>query len=76
MRYQIVLLCLFVTLHTFTAMANVPYTKDVQLPKKELVSLEDMVCVKPHNLKAQSIQGIKDLQTKAAFDSGRIAPVR
>ncbi len=69
MRYRIVLLCLFVTFHTFTAMANVAYTKDVQLPKKELVSLEEIVCGKPHNLKAESIQGMKDLQTKAAFDS-------
>ncbi len=49
-----------------------PYNEDIQLPEKEFLILENKVCGKPHNLKAQTIQGFKDTESKAAFDSALV----
>lgn len=69
MRYRNIFYSLTLTFYAYTAMAGIAYTKDVPLPKKEFLVLEDMVCVKRHDLKAKLIQGSKDVQSTAAFDS-------
>ena len=70
MKCFILALCL--SLYAFSAMANIAYTKDVNLPHKERLILEDMVCIKPYGLKANTIQGHKDVQSRAAFESALV----
>jgi hypothetical protein len=69
MRYSNIFVGIALSFYTLGAMAGIAYTQDVPLPKKEFLTLEEMVCVKPYNLKAKRVQGSKDVQAKAAFDS-------
>lgn len=72
MRYRSIFFGLTLSFCTFSSLAGVAYTKDVPLPKKEFLTLEQIVCVKPHNLKAKLIQGSKDVQAKVDFDSAMV----
>lgn len=69
MRFHNIFLSITLSFCALNSLAGVAYTKDVPLPQKEVLTLEEMVCVKPYNLKAKQIQGSKDVEAKVDFDS-------
>lgn len=69
MKYLITAISLLVIHAGYARATTLAYTQDVKLPKKEALALENQVCGKPYNLAAKTLQGSKDKESKAAFDT-------